>query len=88
MVRTASWTPLCNVLLNQLAPGGGGVSMPCASASSMSRLLTSLANPKEGVDEGRGKGTVGFVDADGTCKDKVEFLGLIGPGLKSTLTLR
>ena len=77
---------LCNILLNQLASGGGGVSTPCVSASSMSRLLASLAEVKEGAEGGCGNGTVGFV---GTCvKDKVEFLGLTGPGLKSILTLR
>ncbi len=54
----------------------------------MSRLLTSLANPKEGADEGRGKGTVSFAGAVCTCEDRVEFLGLTGPGLKSTLALR
>lgn len=52
----------------------------------MSRLLASLAEAKEGAEGGCGNGTVAFV---GACvKDKVEFLGFTGPGLKSILTLR
>ena len=58
------------------------MSIPWPCASSMSRLLTSLATPKEGAGGGRGKGLgANVVDNGG-------ILGLAGLGLGSSLTLR
>lgn len=81
------------VRLNQLAPDGGGVRMPCASACSISRLAVSFISFRGGGDgDGEESLCEGELGDRGTWwaerVDGFDGGGLTGPGLRPILGLR